>query len=74
MLFFRDKILAYETNRSVTSDEEEMSFLSGQNSDLLSAMSGRQRHTSRHSLLDEIVKQVRPPLHCIDRPFVYCML
>lgn len=70
----REKIVAYETNLSVTSDDDEMSFLSGQTPDLLSTMSSRHRHTSRNSLLDEIVKQVRPTLHCIDSLFVCCRL
>ena len=51
--------MAYEVN-TVTSDDDEMSMMSGQTPDLLSTMSARHRHTSRHSLLDEIVKQVHP--------------
>ncbi|CAI8027525.1 hypothetical protein GBAR_LOCUS15735 [Geodia barretti] len=50
----KEKILEYE----ITSDDDEMSLLSGQTPDLLSTMSSRHRHTSRHSLLDEIVKQI----------------
>jgi hypothetical protein len=49
----KEKILAYE----ITSDDDELSLLSGQTPDLLATLSPRHRHTSRHSLLDEIVKQ-----------------
>ena len=48
--------MTYES-QSVTSDDD-LSLLSGQTPDFLSTMSSRHRHTSRHSLLDEIVKQV----------------
>ena len=57
--------MTYEMNQSGPSDDE-MSLLSGQTPDLLSAMSTRHRHTSRHSLLDEIVKQVRPLSHSVQ--------
>ena len=68
---YRETIISYEMSQSVGSDDER-SLLSGQTPDFLSTMSSRQRHTSRHSLLDEIIKQVKPV--SLSAPLVYMYL
>lgn len=65
------------TYEMVDSDDE-MSLLSGRTPDLLSTLSTRHRHTSRHSLLDEIIKQVGPysdpyPDSVVTLCMLYCV-
>ena len=69
----RETIMAYEASQTVTSDDD-MSHISGLTSDLLSTMSTRHRHTSRHSLLDEIIKQVSQIVKQVDPFLVQCTM